>query len=85
MKKIIIAIIAMFATTMSVDAQSNDNNRLTFDRLSSYLELTINQMEPVKTAMAQFNCSMEAYKQMDDASKGAKAWEKILARHKMNM
>lgn len=86
MKQIIIAIMVMFAMTKSVNAQSNDNNhKMSFDRLSSYLELTINQVEPVKTAMAQFNSSMEAYYKLKDASKGAETWEKILDCHKMMM
>ena len=81
-----IALVAMFVMTMSANAQSNDNyDKLSFDRLSSYLELTANQIEPFKTAMAQFSSSMEAYYQLKDASKGAEAWEKILARHKMTM
>ena len=36
----------------------------------------------MKTAMEQFNSSMEAYYQLDDVSKGGEAWEKIQARHK---
>ena len=42
MKKMMIALVAMFVMTMSANAQSNDNNgNLSFDRMSSYLELTI--------------------------------------------
>ncbi|MBR4240234.1 MAG: hypothetical protein IKQ03_12650 [Prevotella sp.] len=83
MKKMMIALVAMFVMTMSANAQSNlANSTLTFDRLSSYLELTINQIEPVKKAMAQFDSSMEAYFQLQDVSKGAETWEKIQARHK---
>ena len=68
----IFALVAMVMMTMSANAQSNDNNgKLTFDRLASYLELKVNQIEPVKTAMAQFGSSM--------------AWEKIQARHKLTM
>jgi len=85
MKKMMIALVAMFVMTMSANAQSDNNSKLTFDRLSSYLELTVNQIEPVKTAMAQFSSSMEAYYQLKDASKGAEAWEKIQARHKKTM
>ena len=86
MKKMMIALVAMFVMTMSANAQSNDNNgKISFDRLSSYLELTANQIEPVKTAMAQFSSSMEAYYQLNDASKGGEAWEKIQARHKATM
>ena len=84
MKKMMIALVAMFVMTMSANAQS-DNSKLTFDRLSSYLELTVNQIKPVKTAMAQFSSSMEAYYQLKDASKSAEAWEKIQARHKKTM
>ena len=86
MKKMIFALVAMVMMTMSANAQSIDNNsKLTFDRLASYLELTINQMEPVKKAMAQFESSMEAYNQLQDVSKGGEAWEKIQARHKATM
>ena len=83
MKKMMIALVAMFVMTMSANAQSNlANSTLTFDRLSSYLELTINQIEPVKKAMAQFDSSMGAYFQLQDVSKEAETWEKIQARHK---
>lgn len=86
MKKMIIALVAMLAMTLSANAQSNDNNsKNSFDRMSSYLELTIDQIEPVKTAMAQFSNSMEAYYQLKDATKGSETWEKILARHKATM
>ena len=86
MKKMFFALVAMVMMTMSAYAQSNDNNsKLTFDRLASYLELTINQIEPVKKAMAQFESSMEAYNQLQDVSKGGEAWEKIQARHKTTM
>ena len=86
MKKMFFALVAMVMMTMSANAQSNDNNsKLTFDRLSSYLELRIDQVEPVKTAMAQFENSMEAYYQVQDASKAIEAWEKIQTRHKLTM
>ena len=86
MKKMIFALVAMVMMTMSANAQSNDNNgKLTFDRLASYLDLNINQIEPVKTALAQFEGSMEALYQNHDAAKGSEAWEKIQARHKQTM
>jgi uncharacterized protein YxeA len=86
MKKMMIALVAMFVMTMSANAQSNDNyGKVSFDRLSSFLQLTSKQVEPVKTAMAQFDSSMEAYYQLNDASKGGEAWEKIQARHKATM
>ena len=86
MKKMIIALVAMFAMTLSANAQSvNNDSKLTFDRLSSFLELRVDQREPVKTAMAQFSKSMEAYYQLKDASKSAEAWEKIQDRHKATM
>ena len=83
MKKMIFALVAMVMMTMSANAQSNDNNsKLTFDRVASFLELRTNQVESVKTAMAQFESSMQAYNQLQDSSKAGEAWEKILARHK---
>ena len=86
MKKMIFALVAMVMMTMSANAQSNDNNgKLTFDRLANYLELRVNQIEPVKTAMAQFESSMQAYYQLQDASKGVETWKKIQARHKQNL
>ena len=85
MKKMMIALVAMFVMTMSAYAQSVNDSKLTFDRLSSYLELRVDQREPVKTAMAQFSKSMEAYYQLKDASKSAEAWEKIQDRHKATM
>ena len=86
MKKMIIALVAMFVMTMSANAQSvNNKSKLSFDRLSSYLELTVDQVKPVKTAMAQFSSSMEAYYQLKDASKGQETWEKIQANHKKTM
>jgi hypothetical protein len=86
MKKMFFALVAMVMMTMSANAQSNDNNsKLTFDRVAGYLELRVNQVEPVKTAMAQFESSMEAYYQLQDASKAAETWEKIQTRHKATM
>ncbi|MBO5592732.1 MAG: hypothetical protein J5913_07185 [Prevotella sp.] len=86
MKKMMIALVAMVVMTMSANAQSvNNESKLTFDRLSSYLELRVDQVEPVKTAMAQFATSMEAYYQLSDASKAGEAWEKIQANHKKTM
>lgn len=86
MKKVIFALVAMVMITMSVNAQSIDNNsKLTFDRLANYLELRINQIEQVKTAMAQFESSMQAYYQLQDASKAGETWENIQARHKATM
>ena len=79
------ALVAMVMMTMSAHAQSNGNyGKLSFDRLSNYLELSVSQVEPVKTAMAQFKSSMEVYYQQPD-SKKALAWEKIQDRHKKTM
>ena len=86
MKKMIFALVAMVMMTMSANAQRNDNNsRLPFDRLANYLELRVNQIEPMKTAMAQFESSMQAYYQLQDLSKAGTTWEKIQARHKATM
>ena len=85
MKKMMIALVAMVVMTMSANAQSDNNSKLSFDRLSNYLELTIAQTEQVKTAMAQFMTSMEAFYQEKDASKGSDTWQKIQANHKKTM
>ena len=86
MKKMFFALVAMVMMTMSANAQSIDNNsKLTFDRLASYLELRVNQIEQVKTALAQFESSMQAYYQLQDVSKAGKTWENIQARHKATM
>ena len=86
MKKMIIALVAMFAMTMSANAQSvNNESKLTFDRISSYLDLRVDQREPVKTAMAQFNASIEACFQLKDGTKAGEAWEKVQNHHKKTM
>lgn len=83
MKKMMIALVAMVMMVMSVNAQSNSNyDSTTFERMSSYLELRVNQMNPMKTAWEQFNTSMEAFYQLEDASRSGEAWEKIQTRHK---
>ena len=84
MKKMIFALVAMVMMTMSANAQSNDN-KLSFDRLASYLELRVNQIKPVKVAIAQFESSMQAYYQLQDASKAGETWEKIRTQHKATM
>ncbi len=80
------ALVAMVMMTMSANAQSNGNNsKQTFEHVASYLELRVNQVEQVKTAMAQFETSMQALYQNHDAARVSEAWEKILARHKATM
>ena len=86
MKKMIIALVAMFVMTMSANAQSvNNESKLSFDRISSYLDLRVDQREPVKTAMAQFNASIEACFQLKDGTKAGEAWEKVQNHHKKTM
>ena len=85
MKKMFFALVAMVMMTMSANAQSINNSKMTFDQLSNYLELNSNQIEPTKTAMAQLENSMQAYYQLQDASKAGETWEKIQARHKATM
>lgn len=81
----IFAIVAMFVMTMSANAQGDNDKVLTFDRLSSYLELRVDQVEPVKKAMAQLDSSLEAIYQLEDKSKGYEAWQKIEGNHKAKM
>ena len=85
MKKMMIALVAMVVMTMSANAQSVNDSKLTFDRMSSYLELRSNQIEPVKTAMAQFTASMETCLQLKDGTMAGEAWEKVQDRHKKTM
>ena len=86
MKKMIIALVAMFAMTMSANAQSKNNNGLLdFNRMSSYLELRINQMEPAKKAMTQFSQAVDSIYLIEDVSKVAKAWQNIDTHHKAIM
>lgn len=85
MKKMIIALVAMFAMTMSVNAQSiDDKSTISLERVSSYLDLTSDQIEPFKTAIAQFNVSMES-SYLKNPSTSSEAWEKIKTRHMNTM
>ena len=85
MKRMIFALVAMVMMTMSANAQNDNSSAAMFDRWARYLELRINQVEQVRTAMAQFESSMQAYYQLQDASKAGETWEKIQARHKATM
>ena len=86
MKKMIIALVAMFAMTMSVNAQSNNNeSQVTAAQIASYLDLRIDQQEAFNTAMAQFNSSMESFYKLQDPAKGLEAWQKIKTRHENTM
>ena len=80
-----IALVAMFVMTMSANAQSVNDSKLTFDRMSSYLDLRIDQVELVKTAMAQFTASMEACFLLKDGTKAGEAWVKVQNSHKKTM
>jgi hypothetical protein len=85
MKKMIVALVAMVMMSMSAMAQSNDPNReFTFDRISSYLELTSEQIEPVKTAMTQFLESQKGVQDIKD-NQMAEGWAKVINRHKDTM
>ena len=84
MKKMIFALVVMFAMTMSANAKSNDAS-LFFKRISCYLELDKNQMETVKVSMAEFNNSMENLSQQRDRGMGFRSAHKIVDRHKKQM
>ena len=84
MKKMIFALVAIFAMTMSVNAKSNDAS-LFFKRMSCYLELDKNQMETVKVSMAQFNESMESLTHQRGHGRGFKSVNNIVDRHKKQM
>ena len=80
MKKMILAFVAMVVMTMSANAQSNDNRAVTFDRISGYLELTTEQVEPVRTAFAQFMESQKSVQNVQGSEK-AEGWRKVIERH----
>ena len=84
MKKIVFAIVVMFAMTMNVNAKSNDSS-VFFKRISCYLELDKNQMETVKVSMAEFNESMESLSHQRGRGKGFKSVNNIVDRHKKQM
>ena len=86
MKKFMIALVAMFAMTMSVNAQSNNNeSHITAAQIANYLDLRIDQQDAFNTAMAQFGSSMEAIYKLQDPAKGMEAWAKIKANHENRM
>jgi hypothetical protein len=81
MKKIISALVVMFAMTMSVNAQSNDTSMF-FKRIGCYLELDKNQIETVEVSMDEFNESMES---LSDQIGTGKTVDNIIDRHKKQM
>ena len=81
MKKIISALVVMFAMTMSVNAKSNDTSMF-FKRIGCYLELDKYQMETVEISMDEFNEAMEA---LSDQIGTGKSVENIVNRHKHQM
>ena len=84
MKKIISALVVMFAMTMSVNAQSNDTSMF-FKRIGCYLELDKNQIETVEVSMDEFNESMEALSHKRGRGMGFRSANKIVDRHKKQM
>ena len=81
MKKIISALVVMFAMTMSVNAQSNDTSMF-FKRIGCYLELYKNQIETVEISMTEFNEAMDA---LTDLIAAGKTVDSIVNRHKKQM
>ena len=84
MKKIVFAIVLMFAMTISVNAKANDSS-VFFKRISCYLELDKNQMETVKVSMAEFNEAMESLSQKRGRGMRFRSANKIVDRHKKQM
>ena len=81
MKKIISALVVMFAMTMSVNAHSNDTSMF-FKRIGCYLELDKNQIETVEISMTEFNEAMDA---LTDLIAAGKTVDSIVNRHKKQM
>ena len=86
MKKMIFCLMAMVMMSVNVMAQSENNgsHALTFDRMSQFLELRIDQVEPVKLAMTQFVDSQKAVENLPD-DKLAKGWGKVIDQHRQKM
>lgn len=85
MKKLFFAIVTMLVMSTSVMAQSNNEDALKFERMSNYLELTSQQIEPAKNAFAQLEASMNYFNSMDDSLKTFEASKKMINRHKATM
>ncbi len=88
MKKLFLSLVTLFVMSANMMAQSvNDStaNSITFERMSSYLNLTIDQMDPVKTAIAQFEVSMDYFNQLKDSEKTWEAANMLVNRHKATM
>ncbi len=89
MKNLVIAIAMMFAMTLTVNAQSLDNqpqsqtiqSQQSFDNIAEMLELSSDQWQPVKTAFQQFSVSMETLTKMEPGVKMQQAWDKIRTGH----
>ena len=81
MKKMIFALVVMFAMTMSVNAKSY-NTSMFFKRIGCYLELDKNQIETVEVSLTEFNKSMEA---LYDQIGTVKSVDNIVDRHKKQM
>jgi hypothetical protein len=88
MKKLFLSLVTLFVMSANMMAQSvNDStaNSITFERMSSYLNLTIDQMDPVKTAIAQFEVSMDYFNKLKDSEKTWEAANMLVNRHKATM
>lgn len=88
MKKLFLSLVTLFVMSANMMAQSvNDSteNSITFERMSSYLSLTIDQIEPVKTAIAQFEVSMDYFNKLKDSEKTLDAANLLINRHKKTM
>ena len=79
-----IALVAMFAMTTSVNAKSNDTSMI-FKRIGCYLELDKNQIETVEVSITEFNKSMEALSHKRGRGMGFRSANKIVDRHKKQM
>lgn len=81
---LVMSMTAMAQTTNTTNANDDTNYGVTFDRMSSYLELTTDQVEPFRTAMQQFTVSLESFNQAAADQKG-EAWQKVYDRHLLNL
>ena len=97
MKKMIFAVVMMFALTLNAGAQSvtpqrNDpkmsemlTSRQSLDRIAQELGITIEQWTPFTNAMQQMGVSMDYFASLTTPAEQQKAWEAICKRHMTQM
>ena len=88
MKKMMIALVAMFVMTMSANAQSEKDsivNLMSLEQLRNYLDLSYNQEKKVEIAIAQFQLANNYLNTLPESQKTMEGVNKMLDRQKRVM